>query len=124
MSHSNDNGIRFIQVVVICASRMCLPTRRFGLGQEVMQALSGRQPRGDWRFCELTQDCDEEGCLRLRRLPTPAEATVMEVLGIRKRAELSPEELAKRGKPATCLARGREAEKSPQSHLPHRTASQ
>jgi hypothetical protein len=42
-------------------------------------------------FCELTQDCDEEGCLRLRRLPTPAEAVVIrDVLGIRKRAELSP----------------------------------
>jgi hypothetical protein len=48
-------------------------------------------------FCDLTQDCDDEGSLRLRRLPTPAEATVIrEVLGIRKRAELGPAELERR----------------------------
>src|SRR5262245_46149436 len=48
-------------------------------------------------FCDLTQDCDEEGCLHLHRLPTLAEATVIrDVLGIRKRAELSPGELERR----------------------------
>ena len=53
------------------------------------------------------QDCDEEGCLRLRRLPTLAEATVIrEVLGIRKRAELSPEELERRRAIGKRLARG------------------
>jgi hypothetical protein len=57
-------------------------------------------------FCELTQDCDAEGCLRLRRLPTPAEAAVIrEVLGIRKRTELSPEELERRRTLGKRLAR-------------------
>ena len=57
-------------------------------------------------FCDLTQDGDEEGCLRLRRLPTLAEATVIrEVLGIRKRAELGPEEPERRRTLGKRLAR-------------------
>jgi hypothetical protein len=37
-------------------------------------------------FCELTQDGDSEGCFRLSRLPTPAEAEeVRDIVGIRKR---------------------------------------
>ena len=48
-------------------------------------------------FCELTQDDDQEGCFRLHRLPTPAEAEVIrDIIGIRKRIDLSPEELARR----------------------------
>jgi hypothetical protein len=48
-------------------------------------------------FCELTQDGDQEGCFRLHRLPNPAEAEVIrDIIGIRKRVELSPEELARR----------------------------
>src|SRR4029077_18629438 len=36
-------------------------------------------------FCELTQDGDSEGCFRLHRLPTPAEAEeVRDIVGIRK----------------------------------------
>ena len=58
-------------------------------------------------FCDVTQDCDAEGCLRLPRLPTLAEATVIrEVLGIRKRAELSPQELERRRAIGKRLARG------------------
>jgi hypothetical protein len=58
-------------------------------------------------FCELTQDCDEEGCLRLRRLPTLAEATVIrDVLGIRKRAVLGPAERERRRAIGKRLARG------------------
>jgi len=46
-------------------------------------------------FCHLTQDGDDEGCLRLDRLPTPIEAErVREAIGIRKRRHLSPEALA------------------------------
>jgi hypothetical protein len=47
-------------------------------------------------FCRLTQDGDDEGCLHLDRLPTPAEADLIrEVLGIRrKRRYQSPETLA------------------------------
>ena len=82
-------------------------TARRGLcGSIADRPASGRQPRGDWRFAMLTQDCDAEGCLRLRRLPTLAEATVIrEVLGIRKRAELSPEELERRRTIGKRLAR-------------------
>jgi hypothetical protein len=48
-------------------------------------------------FCEITQDCEQEACLRLHRLPSLGEATVIrEVLGIRKRAELGPAELERR----------------------------
>ena len=48
-------------------------------------------------FCELTQDGDEEGCFRLHRLPTASEAEVIrDIIGIRKRTTLSPEELERR----------------------------
>ena len=41
-------------------------------------------------FCVVTQDGDDEGVLRLHRLPTPDEAAVIrEVLGIRKRQTIS-----------------------------------
>ncbi len=41
-------------------------------------------------FCEVTQDAEEEGCLRLHQLPTPEQAaTVRDVLGIQKRREVS-----------------------------------
>jgi hypothetical protein len=45
-------------------------------------------------FCEVTQDCDEEGCLRLHELPTPAQAAIIrDLLGIQKRREVSAAEL-------------------------------
>jgi hypothetical protein len=48
-------------------------------------------------FCAVTQDGDEGGCLRLHTLPTPAQAAVIrDVLGIRKRVEYAPDELARR----------------------------
>jgi hypothetical protein len=83
-------------------SAWCISGKRgqiytWGDGSTWLLSVRCRSPR-HWTatkrrlaFCELTQDCDEEGCLRLRRLPTPAEAVVTrDVLGIRKRAELSP----------------------------------
>jgi hypothetical protein len=46
-------------------------------------------------FCEVTQDCDEEGCVRLRQLPNIVQANVIrEALGIRKRREITADELA------------------------------
>jgi hypothetical protein len=40
----------------------------------------------------VTQDGDDEGILRLDRLPTPAEAeAIRDVIGIRRRRQLSPE---------------------------------
>jgi hypothetical protein len=47
---------------------------------------------GEPAFCEVTQDGDSEGCFRLHRLPTPAEAEeIRDIVGIRKRVELSAE---------------------------------
>jgi hypothetical protein len=41
-------------------------------------------------FCRITQDGDEEGCLHLDQLPTPADAVLIrEALGIRKRRTLT-----------------------------------
>ncbi len=46
-------------------------------------------------FAVVTQDGDDEGILLLDRLPTPDESTtVRDYTGIRKRQELSPENLA------------------------------
>jgi hypothetical protein len=48
-------------------------------------------------FCEVTQDCDDEGCMRLHELPTAEQAVaIREALGIRKRVEFSEEELERR----------------------------
>lgn len=45
-------------------------------------------------FCEVTQDGDDEGCLRLRALPTADQAVVIrDVLGIRKRMDMTTETL-------------------------------
>jgi hypothetical protein len=45
-------------------------------------------------FCQVTQDGDGEGCLRLHQLPTPDQAAVIrDVLGIPKRREVSAAEL-------------------------------
>jgi hypothetical protein len=41
-------------------------------------------------FTKVTQDGDSEGCLKLDRLPTPAEANIIRAeLGIRKKMVLS-----------------------------------
>ena len=41
-------------------------------------------------FCRVTQDGDDEGCLGLDRLPTPAEAALIrEAIGIRKRRSMT-----------------------------------
>jgi hypothetical protein len=40
----------------------------------------------------VTQDGDDEGIVRLDRLPTPAEAeSIRDLIGIRRRRQLSPE---------------------------------
>jgi hypothetical protein len=44
-------------------------------------------------FCTVTQDGEDEGCLRLQQLPTPEQAKVIrDVLGLWKRREVSTEE--------------------------------
>jgi len=61
-------------------------------------------------FAELTQDGDTEGCFRLHRLPTEGEAEeIRDIVGIRKRAEYSPEELVRRQESGKALQRSREA---------------
>ena len=45
-------------------------------------------------FCRVTQDGDDEGALRLDRLPVASEAgLIREAVGIRRRRHLSPEAL-------------------------------
>jgi hypothetical protein len=45
-------------------------------------------------FCEVTQDCEEEGCLRQHALPTPEQALIIrDILGIQKRRADSAETL-------------------------------
>jgi hypothetical protein len=57
-------------------------------------------------FADLTQDGDGEGCLRLARLPTAAEAEeIRDVLGIRKRVFYSPDELERRREHGRSLRR-------------------
>jgi hypothetical protein len=64
-------------------------------------------------FCRVTQDGDDEGILRLDRLPTGPEATaIREALGIRKRREMTPEAIERS---STVLRLAREAAKSTSS---------
>jgi hypothetical protein len=59
-------------------------------------------------FCKVTQDGEDEGCLRLHQLPTPEQAEVIrDILGVRKRMEFDPEQLEHR---RTLMARARSAQ--------------
>jgi hypothetical protein len=59
-------------------------------------------------FCALSQDGEDEGTLRLHRLPTNAEAAVIRhVLGLRKRVEFAANELERRRASMTRLAVGK-----------------
>jgi hypothetical protein len=56
-------------------------------------------------FCGVTQDGDDEGCLRLHQLPTPEQAAVIRhVLGIRKKMEFTPDDLERRRASMTRLS--------------------
>jgi len=72
-------------------------------------------------FMSVTQDGDEEGCLRLFRLPTPQEAVVIrDVMGLRKRVDYAPETLErKRASMAKAgLARGAARVPMPDADMP------
>jgi len=72
-------------------------------------------------FMTVTQDGEDEGCLRLFRLPTPQEAVVIrEVVGLRKRVEYAPDTLErKRDSMAKAgLARGAARASSPDLATP------
>jgi hypothetical protein len=46
-------------------------------------------------FCRVTQDGDDEGCLRIDHLPTPAEADLIrDALGIKRKRHYTPDQLA------------------------------
>ena len=48
-------------------------------------------------FMTVTQDGDEEGCLRLFRLPSPQESVVIrDVMGLRKRVDYAPDTLERK----------------------------
>jgi hypothetical protein len=58
-------------------------------------------------FCTVMADGDEEGTLRLHRLPNPKQAELIrDVLSIRKRAELDPADLERRRVLGKRLAQG------------------
>jgi len=72
-------------------------------------------------FMTVTQDGDEEGCLRLFRLPTSHEAVVIrEVMGLRKQVAYAPDALErKRASMAKAgLARGKASASSPDLATP------
>jgi len=59
---------------------------------EAISALQWTWFKKRLSFCEVTQDGDEEGCYRLHRLPTAAEADeIRDIVGLRKRKDLSAE---------------------------------
>jgi hypothetical protein len=64
------------------------------------------------KFCRVTQDGDDEGCLHLNRLPTPTEAALIrEALGIRRKRNVTAEARDQ-------LARARSLLNRPETSLP------
>jgi hypothetical protein len=50
--------------------------------------------KGKLNFSRVTQDGDDEGCLHLDRLPTPAEADLLrDALKIKRRPSYTPEQI-------------------------------
>jgi hypothetical protein len=90
----------------------------FADGQSFLFYVSTRESPRRWTmvkrrlaFCHLRQDGDDEGCLRLDRLPRPEEAEfIREALGIRKRRRVSPQVLATARMSLAC---GRSLDKTP-----------
>ncbi len=92
----------------------------WGDGETWLVCVIGRSAR-HWTaikhrlaFMTITQDGDEEGCLRLCRLPTPQEAVVIrEVTGLRRRVAYAPDALErKRASMARALS-ARESARTP-----------
>ena len=72
-------------------------------------------------FCQVTQDGDWEGCLRLSHLPDKAEAeAIRQVLGIRKRRHLSADQ---KERPRFVLSSARTLVKSAKRPPPMRSAA-
>jgi hypothetical protein len=67
-------------------------------------------------FMTVTQDGDEEGCLRLFSLPTPQEAVaIRDVMGLRKRVDYGPDALERK---RASMARALSARESARAPLP------
>ena len=51
--------------------------------------------KGKLAFCRVTQDGDDEGCLHLDHVPTPAEADLIgDALKIKRKRHYTPDQLA------------------------------
>jgi hypothetical protein len=84
-------------------------------------SLPWKNAKAKLSFCNVTQDGDWEGCLRLDHLPSPAEAkAIRDVLGIRKRRHLSAEE---KNRASTNLSVARNVAKSAKRPPPVRQAA-
>ncbi|HWW37153.1 MAG TPA: hypothetical protein VNZ23_18195 [Xanthobacteraceae bacterium] len=82
---------------------------------------SWKDAKAKLSFCQITQDGDWEGCLRLDRLPNLKEAeAIRDVLGIRKRRHLSAEEKESR---SINLSIARSVAKSAKRPPPMRSAA-
>jgi hypothetical protein len=98
-----DRGLRRDECGAWCISGQRGAIRTFGDGKSWVVHVVCRSVR-HWTatkerlsFCELMQDGDDEGCLRLIDLPTPDQAiAIRDVIGLRKRTELGPAELERR----------------------------
>jgi hypothetical protein len=92
----DEAGLWFLRGRPGCSSRRGATAKR---GSSWSQARTSQQCAGHGpklAFCEVTQDGDSEGCFRLHRLPTAAEAEeIRDILGIRKRMDLSAEARAR-----------------------------
>jgi hypothetical protein len=90
-------------------------------GDRQPSSLPWKNAKAKLSFCNVTQDGDWEGCLRLDHLPSPAEAkAIRDVLGIRKRRHLSAEE---KNRASTNLSVARNVAKSAKRPPPVRQAA-
>ena len=91
------------------------------LGDREPSSLPWKNAKAKLSFCQITQDGDWEGCLRLDRLPTAAEAkAIRDTLGIRKRRHLSAEQM---DMARSRLASARSQVKSAERPSPMRSAA-
>lgn len=98
-----DRGLRRDECGAWCISGQRGTIRTFGDGKSWVVYVNCRSVR-HWTatkarlsFCELLQDGDAEGCLRLIDLPTPDQAIIIrDAIGLRKRTELCPNDLERR----------------------------
>jgi len=109
-----DRGLRRDECGAWCISGQRGAIRTFGDGKSWVMYVNRRSVR-HWTatkarlsFCELLQDGEDEGCLRLIDLPTPDQAIIIrDAIGLRKRTELCPDDLERRRELGKRLAQAR-----------------